>query len=370
MLDFLESKIEGIRSATSAPSTATPTSPLPHDPPPPIPPYTPSTLSLPPPSQLSANSNPPPAASIPSPPHLPAPPSGPLLSDVINLSLSTGSDPTPLKTAVITPIPKKPSLDLSLLSSYRPISNLPFLSKVLEQVVASQLCSFLSRHSLFEPLQSGFHAAHSMETALVKVTNDILNICDQDSLCLLVLLDLSAVFDTVDHSISYTPSPHSIFTDLPLPGSIPISLTFSTVLPLMFLLQPPHCHIWHPPGLCPLLFNIYMLPHGDIIRRHGVNLHMYADDTQLYRSASTLNSRATAVLTDCLSDIKSWMRANFLQLNVNKTEALLIGSHQRLSTSGSGSINLHGCTLQLTKPSGTWVSCSTRNCLFFPTSKL
>uniref|UniRef100_A0A4W3J1A7 Reverse transcriptase domain-containing protein n=1 Tax=Callorhinchus milii TaxID=7868 RepID=A0A4W3J1A7_CALMI len=254
----------------------------------------------------------------------------PLLSDIINLSLSTSSVPTLLKTAIITPILKKPSLDPSLHSSYCPICNLPFLSKVLERVIVSQLRSFLSRHSLFEPLQSSFRAAHSTETALVKVNNDILNICDQGSLCLLVLLDLSAAFDTVDHSILI----HFTQSSRTCPCLVRfLSLSPSPLCYLQqFLLQSLHCHVWRPQGsvLGPLLFNIYMLPLGDIIRRHGVSFPMYADDTQLYLSVSTLNSRTTAVLTDCLSDIKSWMRANFLQLNVNKTEALLIGSRQRL----------------------------------------
>uniref|UniRef100_A0A4W3I4Y7 Reverse transcriptase domain-containing protein n=1 Tax=Callorhinchus milii TaxID=7868 RepID=A0A4W3I4Y7_CALMI len=251
----------------------------------------------------------------------------PLLSNVINLSLSTGSVPTPLKTAVISPILKKLSLDPSLLSSYCPISNLPFLSKVLEQVIVSQLRSFLSLHSLFEPLQSGFHTAHSTETALVKVTDDILNICDQGSLCLLVLLDLSAAFGTVDHSILK----HRLSTLLNLHGPVLAWFDFYLSDRLHFVasngFSSSPCTVTSgvPQGsvLGPLLFNIYMIPLGDIIRRHEVNFHMYADDTQLYFSAFNLNSRTTAVLTDCLSDIKSWMRANFQQLNVNKTEALL-----------------------------------------------
>uniref|UniRef100_A0A4W3GIG5 Reverse transcriptase domain-containing protein n=1 Tax=Callorhinchus milii TaxID=7868 RepID=A0A4W3GIG5_CALMI len=220
-----------------------------------------------------------------------------------------------------------------------------FLPKPKNPFVNAKLANSNSAPSIRTP--------HSTETALVRVTNDILNICDQGSLCLLVPLDLSATFDTVDYSILI----HRLAALLNLRGSALAWFDSYLSHRLYFIASngfssPRTVMSGFPQGsvLGPLLFNIYMLTLGDIIRRHGVNFHMYADDAQLYLSASPLNSRTTAVLTECLSDIKSWMRANFLQLNVNKTEPLQIGSRQRLSTSGCGSISLHGCTLQLTKP--------------------
>uniref|UniRef100_A0A4W3GWS9 Reverse transcriptase domain-containing protein n=1 Tax=Callorhinchus milii TaxID=7868 RepID=A0A4W3GWS9_CALMI len=213
------------------------------------------------------------------------------------------------------------------------------------------LHSFLSSHSLHEPLQSGFRAAHSAETALVKVSNDILTMCDQDSLCLLVLLNLSAAFDTVDHSILL----HRLSSHLNLQGSVLDWFRSSVSHRLHFVAangfsSTPRTVSLRALSSVPSSSPSTRSPCGDIICRHGVNFHMYADDTQLLLSASPLNSRTTGVLTDCLSDMKSWTRDNFLQLNVSKTEALLIGSRQRLRTSSTGSISLHGCTLTLTEP--------------------
>ncbi|KAJ0001095.1 hypothetical protein NQD34_006115 [Periophthalmus magnuspinnatus] len=117
------------------------------------------------------------------------------------MSLQSGTFPRALKTAVIKPLLKKSSLDATILKNYRPISNLAFLGKVLEKVVYQQLINFLQMNNSFDVFQSGFRPHHSTETALIKVTNDIHLNTDAGKVSVLILLDLSAAFDTVDHGI-------------------------------------------------------------------------------------------------------------------------------------------------------------------------
>lgn len=126
---------------------------------------------------------------------------GTSIQTIINSCLTTGTVPACFKHAVVQPMLKKPNLDTGCLKNYRPISKLSFISKILEKVVLSQLLPFLNSNKLLEPFQSGFKTLHSTETALLKVTNDLLLTLDSGDNAILILLDLSAAFDTVDHNV-------------------------------------------------------------------------------------------------------------------------------------------------------------------------
>ena len=137
---------------------------------------------------------------------VPAPVLKPCLSlltsiEIVNRSLTTGYMPECLKTAQIRPLLKKSNLDPENFKNFRPVSNLPFISKVIKKAVCLQLVNYIETNDLAETFQSAYKSLHSMETALLRVHDDILRAIDNNRSVALLLLDLSAAFDLVDHGI-------------------------------------------------------------------------------------------------------------------------------------------------------------------------
>ena len=104
-----------------------------------------------------------------------------------------------LGSAIISPILKKPNLDPFELKSWRSISNLSFVSKLFERIAVSRLGTHISSNQLLHVCQSAYRKGHSTETAIAVVMNDIMRTVDRGEFCALVLLHLSAAFDTIDH---------------------------------------------------------------------------------------------------------------------------------------------------------------------------
>ena len=122
-------------------------------------------------------------------------PLAPFRCELFNWTLEHGIVPSTFKYAYITPILKKSDLDPADVRSYRPISNLSVLSKLLERLVSNQLLQYLKNNGLLPDLQSAYRVHHLTETALLKVLGDILLALDSGNVALLTLLDLSAAFD-------------------------------------------------------------------------------------------------------------------------------------------------------------------------------
>ena len=276
----------------------------------------------------------------------------PTITDIINMSLLSGSFPDPLKSAVVRPLLKKPTLDPNELKNYRPVSNLPFLSKLLERIVLEQLNAHLLAHSLRPTYQSAYRPHHSTETALLRITSDLLNATDNGQVSALILLDLSAAFDTLDHRIlldrlQYTFGIHdsalSWFESY-------LQKWFQSVVINQLSSEPTLLSCGVPQGsvLGPVLFTLYTQPLTLVIERHNLDYHSFADDTQLYNSSTPDDiDNMLFLISECVSDLKNWMTENKLKLNSDKTEALLVGTRQKLSSIQTTSLQLSDAIVPL-----------------------
>ena len=204
--------------------------------------------------------------------------------------------------------------------------------------MSNSISDHITTFSLSDPYQSAYKQYHGTETALLRVNNDILTALDNGKITSLILLDLSAAFDTVYHNVLLSRLHDyigiqdqaldwckSYLSNRPQYVRIGTAISHSTVLDYSV-----------PQGsvLGPQWFTVYTYPVRNIILSHNLNYHVYADDTQLYLSFDSSQQQADSAIASlelCIKEIRQWMKSNFLKLNDEKTEFLLFGSHQQLS---------------------------------------
>ncbi len=275
----------------------------------------------------------------------------PFLAEIVNRSFSQGEFPTRLSIACVTPILKKNNLEIDDLSSYRPISNLSIISKLIERMCFKQTMSHLNKHNLLPVFQSAYREHHSTETVILKLTNDFLSAMDNGNVTLLVSLDLSSAFDLVDHevllerlrcSFGFTSSVfdwfHSFLTKRKRffhfrDTSSSVSAVLSGV----------------PQGsvLGPILFVLYTSDIINLVQGFHLSAHVFADDIQVYGScpcdeASDLSLR----MSSCLSALHAWLKSNKLHLNAQKSKVIWIGTKQRLANIRQPSLQIGDLTIQ------------------------
>ena len=272
----------------------------------------------------------------------------PVLTVIVNTSLSCADFTPELKRAFVTPLIKKLILDCEIFKNYRPVSNLSFVSKLIERIICVQLVDHLKENGLYEIFQSAYRQLHSTETALLRVQNDILQAVDSDGGAILVLLDLSAAFDTIDHqklldlldcSFGIRGDALKWFKSYLQDRTQTVQIGSSTSEPVTLKYGVPQGSV-----LGPILFTMYTTPLGNIIRNHNLDFHLYADDTQLYISFKPCDSisRQTAIsqVEACIKDIKTWMTNNLLKLNDDKTELIIVTTSETTSRQEDIVINI------------------------------
>ena len=252
----------------------------------------------------------------------------PHLCTLVNKSLISGSCDG-IKESTIIPLLKKAGLDPDILKNYRPVADLLFLSKLTERVAAKQLFSHMTLNNLHSIHQHAYKPFHSTETLLLYIVNDILIAFDRNRAVILLFIDLSAAFDTVDIDKLL----HILEFDIGISGN---ALKWfdsflrgrnQHVLIQQSLSESRQVHFGVPQGsvLGPVLFNIYTRSLFDVIKDCGFGTSGYADDNNAIQSFSLhfQYGLITSQLPKLMSQIKNWMNDYFLKINPDKTEVIV-----------------------------------------------
>lgn len=254
---------------------------------------------------------------------------------IINMSILTSTFPNNWKTALVTPIPKTSNPEVN--TDLRPISILPYLSKILEKVVYRQVLTYCEAQGILPKFQSGFRQGHCTASALLDVVDNILAAQDDGKGTILCLLDFTRAFDCIDKNLLLSKLTYYGF-------DISTVKWFHSYLSDRFqqvVLRKPdgtsmrsdlsHVTKGVPQGsiLGPLLFVIFA---ADITKcLQYCSYHLYADDLQIYISSKPGNaSQAIRLLNEDISRICDWCTLNQLKINPKKSKYMILGSSNQL----------------------------------------
>ena len=254
-----------------------------------------------------------------------------LYFEITNKSLEFSEFPKSEKLACIKPAYKGKG-DKNSLNSYRPISNLSFLSKIIEFAVYEQSWSHLVSQNIIPEEQSAYRENHSTETTNCAIMNDMIEITRNEDCGILIMLDLSAAFDTVDHdylledlkTVGFDEDALRWYESYLRDREVTVIIRKSRSVTKKLTKGVPQGSV-----LGPMLFSIYTRELAWILKQHNIKYKLYADDTQFYIPVKSIQE-AERKIEMVMKDIKSWMVKKKLKLNEDKTECMLFGKKHSL----------------------------------------
>lgn len=259
-----------------------------------------------------------------------------VITAIVNRSIQSETFPKIWKEALVKPIPK--TSHPNDLNDLRPISILPFMSKIIEKVVCQQLTLFLNTNFILPQKQSGFRSGHSTATALLDVLDDILAEEDKGRGTVLCLLDFSRAFDAINHSLllsklafyGFNPNTIRWFSSY-LSGRLQrVEICGDAGIKSVSVALPVHRGVPQGSILGPILFILYSADLTKCIK--NCKYHIYADDLQVYLSCRPDETLMTAdKINEDLERISNWAHRNCLVLNPSKSKFLVLGSAAQVS---------------------------------------
>ena len=282
------------------------------------------------------------------------------ITSIMNVSLEQGVFPGSWKIAIIRPLLKKLGLDL-ITSNYRPVSNLPLLSKVLEKIVLARYNNHCDRHNLIPSFQSAYRPKHSCETSMVKLVNDLLWSMESKEATAVVVIDLSATFDMVDHTILINLLHESfrIGDKLLRWFQSYLDIRYCKVNIGIYYLEKKSLNFSVPQGSCagPVLYLSYAASISDVVSEiseegdpRPISLNGFADDHVMKKSfipnLEGDEELCIANIQACLLRVKKWMDSTRLKMNEGKTEFIIIGSGHQIAKCSTSHLNVNNVEVQ------------------------